>query len=161
MNREAFIRKADEKLKMIRTENNLTQDKMTEALGMSKKTLIQIEKGRASLGWSGAVTLCTIFKDSEVLAMTYGGQPLDIILLLAFDDHENHYKKTMGGKMWWKDIEINGTYKIQQNIISQHYRILNQEERRIWSSFDYEYIKKRLYEITNEGLIHVDYPKKI
>ncbi len=147
MNRKAFISKADEKLKMIRVENDLTQDKMAATLGISKKTLIQIEKGRASLGWSGAVTLCTIFRDSEVIAMTYGGQPLDIILLLAFNNHEQHYEKTMGGKIWWKDIETNGLNKIQQNIISQHYRILDHEERRICSSFDYEYIKKRLYEI--------------
>ena len=150
MNRDAFIKKADEKLKMIRIENDFTQDKMADALGISKKTLIQIEKGRASLGWSGAVTLCTVFRDSEVLAMAYGGQPLDIILLLAFNGYENSYEKTMGGKIWWKDIETNGSYKIQQNIISQHYRILDLKERRICSSFDYEYIKKRLYEIEQD-----------
>lgn len=147
MNREEFIKKADKKLKMIRIENDFTQDKMAKILGISKKTLIQIEKGRASLGWAGAVILCTIFRDSEVLAMAYGGQPLDIILLLAFNDHKNHYEKTMGGKIWWRDIERNGRYRIQQNIISQHYRILDDEEKRICSSFDYEYIKKRLYEI--------------
>ncbi len=147
MNREGFIKKADEKLKMIRIENDYTQDKMAEALGTSKKTLIQIEKGRASLGWSGAVTLCTIFKNSEVLEMTFGGPPHDVILLLAFDNYES-YDKTMGGKVWWKDIEKRGKYKVQQNIITQHYRILDSVERKICSSFDYKYIKKRLLELT-------------
>lgn len=147
MNREAFIKKADERLKMIRNENDYTQDKMAEALGISKKTLIQIEKGRASLGWSGAVTLCTIFNNSEVLEMTFGGQPQDIIHLLAFNNYESMYDKTMGGKVWWRDVETKGKYKIQQNIISQHYRILDHEERKISSSLDYKYIKKRLSEL--------------
>ncbi len=147
MRREEFIQKADEKLKMIRIEHDYTQDKMAAILGISKKTLVQIEKGRSSLGWPGAVTLCTIFKDSEVLEMTFGGQPQDIILTLAFDGYERSYERTMGGKVWWKDLESKGEYKIQQNIISQHYRILDGEDRRISSSFDYEYIKKRLQEL--------------
>lgn len=147
MRREEFIQKADEKLKMIRIEHDYTQDKMAAILGISKKTLVQIEKGRSSLGWPGAVTLCTIFKDSEVLEMTFGGQPQDIILTLAFDGYERSYERTMGGKVWWKDLESKGEYKIQQNIISQHYRILDCEDRRISSSFDYECIKKRLQEL--------------
>ncbi len=147
MRREEFIQKADEKLKMIRIEHDYTQDKMAAILGISKKTLVQIEKGRSSLGWPGAVTLCTIFKDSEVLEMTFGGQPQDIILTLAFDGYERSYERTMGGKVWWKDLESKGEYKIQQNIISQHYRILDGEDRRISSSFDYECIKKRLQEL--------------
>ncbi|WHH59470.1 helix-turn-helix domain-containing protein [Petroclostridium sp. X23] len=147
MDRVGFVKKLDEKLKMIRTENDYTQDKMAEILGMSKKTLVQIEKGRSTLGWTGAVALCTIFKDSEILQMTFGGQPQDIILTLAFNGYENNYEKTMGGKVWWKDVESKGVYRIQQNLISQHYRILDGEDRRISSSFDYDYIRKRLQEI--------------
>ncbi|MCK4260321.1 MAG: helix-turn-helix domain-containing protein [Halanaerobiales bacterium] len=145
--REEFITNVDKKLKMIRIENDYTQDKMAKILGISKKTLVQIEKGRSTLGWARAVTLCTIFRDSEVLEMTFGGQPQDIILTLVFDGYEKKYKKTMGGKNWWRDLENKGEYKIQQNIISQHYRILDGEESRIFSSFDYEHIKKRLQEL--------------
>jgi len=147
MTREEFIKKADKKLKMIRIENDYTQDKMAKILGISKKTLVQIEKGRSTLGWAGAVTLCTIFRDSEVLEMTFGGQPQDIILALAFNGYESNYEKTLGGKVWWSDIESKGAYKIQQNIMSRHYRILDGQDRRICSSFDYEYIKKRLHEL--------------
>ena len=56
MNRVEFINKASEKLKMIRMESDFTQDKMAEILGISKKTLVQIEKGRSTFGWAGAVT---------------------------------------------------------------------------------------------------------
>lgn len=147
MKRDAFIGMVDLKLKLIRNEKGFTQDKMAEVLGISKKTLVQIEKGRASLGWTGAVALCTIFGDSEILAMTFGGQPQDIILSLSFDNYERKFDKTMGGKFWWADVEVKEGFKIQQNIISQHYRILDNEDRRVCSSFDYEYIKKRLKEL--------------
>jgi len=121
---------------------------MAEILGISKKTLIQIEKGRASLGWTGVVAFCTLFRDSEILEMTFGGHPLDIMLNIAFKSYEAaRYEKTLGGKVWWRDIESKNGYKVQQNIISQHYRILDHEDRRICSSFDNEYIQLRLKEL--------------
>jgi len=147
MLRDEFIGMIDEKLRLIRSESGFTQDKMAEILGVSKKTLVQIEKGRSSLGWSGAVTLCSLFVDSEILEMTFGGQPQDIILSLAFDGYNKKYLRTMGGKIWWKDIDTKKGYKIQQNIISKHYRILDNENRRVCSSFDVEYIDKRIEEL--------------
>jgi len=147
MTRDEFIKKVDEKVKLIRNEKEFTQDKMAEILGISKKTLVQIEKGRASLGWSVAIAVSTIFKDSEILQITFGGDPQDIILSLAFENYEGNYEKTLGGKIWWKDIETKGDYRIQQNIISKHYRILDPADRRICSSFEQEYIKERLEEL--------------
>lgn len=150
MTREEFIKKIDFKVKLIRNERNYTQDKMAEIIGISKKTLVQIEKGRGSLGWTGAVAVCSIFKDSEVLQMTVGDAQ-DIVLTLAFNEYEENSIKTMGGKIWWIDIETKGDYKVQNNIISNHYRILNKEDRRICSSFDIDYINKRLNELCNEN----------
>jgi len=142
-----FIELTDKKIKLIRTERNLSQDKMAEILGLSKKTLIQIEKGRSSLGWTCAVAVCTIFRDSEILDATFGGDMTFIIQSLAFQNYNRKYEKTMGGKIWWKDMKGKGSFIIQQNIISSHYRILDQEDRRICSSFDYQYIEMRLEEI--------------
>ncbi|TGE36321.1 helix-turn-helix domain-containing protein [Desulfosporosinus fructosivorans] len=150
MTRMEFIKFASEKLKLIRIEGGYTQDKMAEILGMSKKTLVQIEKGRSTLGWAGAVTMCTIFKNSEVLEMTFGGDPQDIILSLAFTDSESN-EKTMGGKVWWINIKLTNEFRIQRNIISEHYRILDSKDRRICSSFDYDYIKKRMQELAEKG----------
>lgn len=147
MDRNEFIKKTDEKLKLVRNEYDYTLDKMAEILGISKKTLIQIEKERASLGWTGAVTLCTIFRDSEILGMVFGGRAQDIILTLAFNGYEAKYDKTMGGKIWWRELESKNGLRIQQNIISKHYRLLNDQGSRICSSFDYEYVLKRLNEL--------------
>lgn len=147
MTREEFIEIVDSKIKLIRNENDYAQDKMADMLGISKKTLVQIEKERSSLGWATAVATCTIFKDSEILQLAFGGDAQDIILSLAFDGYEKTYEKTLGGHIWWKNIEFKGIYKIQQNIISKHYRILSDDDRRICSSFDFDYIQKRLSEL--------------
>ncbi|SDG97630.1 helix-turn-helix transcriptional regulator [Desulfosporosinus hippei] len=154
MTREEFITKASEKLKLIRIERDYTQDKMAEILGISKKTLVQIEKSRTNLGWAGAVVLCTIFRGSEVLEMTFGGDTQDIIQSLAFSDYEVNEianEKTMGGKIWWSNIESSDQFRIQQNIISRHFRILDSQDRRICSSFEHEYIRKRFRELSGEG----------
>ncbi len=150
MTREEFVSIVDEKIKLIRNEKGYTQDKMAEILGISKKTLVQVEKRRSSLGWAHAVVLCTIFRDSEVLQMAFGGDPQDIILTIAFNGYENNYYKTMGGKLWWKEITTSGNYKVQKNIISQHYRILDKDDRRILSSFEEDYIYERLKELNQD-----------
>lgn len=72
MTREEFIKIVDSKIKLLRNEKNYTQDKMAYMLGISKKTLVQIEKGRHSLGWTIAVTAYTLFKDSEILQLAFG-----------------------------------------------------------------------------------------
>lgn len=148
MNRNEFIEKIDSKLKLIRNEKEFSQDKMSEILGISKKTLVQIEKGRASLGWSGAVVVCSLFKDSEIIQMILGEDIDDIIKSLAFGKCEIKGNKTMGGKVWWRDIIISNEYKLQQNVVSGHYRILNKDNMRIVSSFDKGYMENRLKELS-------------
>lgn len=147
MNREKFIEICNKKEKLIRTEFEFSQDKMSYILGISKKTLVEIEKGRRSLGWTGSVALCMIFSESEILAAAFGGYPDEIIKGLAFEGKEVVYQQTMGGNIWWRDMEQSHGYKIQQNIISNHYRILDSENRRICSSFDYEEMRMRLKNI--------------
>lgn len=49
--------------------------------------------------------------------------------------------------MWWREIETKGEFKIQQNIISQHYRILNGANERIYSTFDLEDIRLHLEQL--------------
>lgn len=147
MDRDEFIKKMDAHLKLIRNEKDFTQDRMAEMIGISKKTLVQIEKGRASLGWTGAVAVSSIFKDSKIIQMLFGGDPQDLIFSLAFKNYEKSYESTLGGKVWWRDIDIRENFKIQQNLISNHYRILDKQNRRVCSSFDIEYIRKRLDEL--------------
>lgn len=89
MTREAFVAELDGQLKLVRTEYGLTQAGMAKALGLSKKTLVEIEKGRTSLGWMGAVVLCTLFSESRVLAGVLGGDASDLIHALVFDERNS------------------------------------------------------------------------
>ena len=147
MTRESFVAELDRQVKLVRTEYGFTQDVMAKVLGISKKTLVEIEKGRSSLGWTGAVTLCTVFSGSQVLSGLLGGEAGDMIRALAFRDLKPVYPKTMGGKVWWRFVETRGSYTIQQNLISQHYRALDQEDGRVCSSFDLEEVRRRLAEL--------------
>jgi DNA-binding XRE family transcriptional regulator len=148
MERNEMIAVIDRKIKLLRAEKDFSQDKMAEILGISKKTLINIEKGRSSLGWTGAVAACVLFRDSELLEAAFGGDVMFIIQSLAFDNYSREYGRTLGGKVWWRDVRAQGGFRVQQNIISNHYRILDAEDRRICSSFDTGYIDKRLTELT-------------
>jgi DNA-binding XRE family transcriptional regulator len=147
LSRDDFIRLVSDNLKLVRVEADYTQDRMAEILGISKKTLIQIEKGRTPAGWTVAVAFCALFRESEIIQSVLGGEPLEIVSMVAFDHYERPKEKTMGGKVWWQEIERAGDFRLQQNLVSQHYRILDKEDRRWCSSFDGDYIKKRLREL--------------
>jgi len=149
MEKQQFIKLLDEKLKLIRTEYGLSQDKMAVILGISKKTLIEIEKNRKSLGWTNSVALASIFSDSTILRDAIGGDTSDFIIALAFSNIDVDYPKTWGGKVWWKTITENKGYRIQQNIFSRHYRLLNQENRRMYVSFSLTETEKILGKILN------------
>ena len=147
LTRDSFIREMDRQVKLVRTEFGLTQDAMARVLGLSKKTLVEIEKGRSSLGWMGAVALATLFSDSQILDRLLGGEAGDMVRALAFSDAKPVYPRTMGGKVWWRTVETVGSYRIQQNLISQHYRALDREDGRVCSSFDLEEVRQRLREL--------------
>lgn len=50
MDKEYITELISSKLRLIRAESGYTQEKMANVLGMSKKTLVQIEKGRSAAG---------------------------------------------------------------------------------------------------------------
>lgn len=147
MDRKTFVAELDRAEKLVRTEYGFTQEVMARVLGLSKKTLVEIEKGRSSLSWTGAVALCSIFYGSQVLSGLLGGEAEDLIRALAFQDLKPVYPRTLGGKVWWRFVEAHGSYTIQQNLISQHYRALDRENGRICSSFDLDEIRARLAEL--------------
>ena len=136
MDREYTINLVSEKIKLIRTEADYTQDKMANILGISKKTLVQIEKGRITTGWTTCIAICALFRESSILQNALGGDPLDVIELLAHDIDIVPQEKTMGGHIWWRNVKKNEHYKLQQNILSQHYRIIDKEDYRLISSLD-------------------------
>lgn len=138
MDKSTFIKICDNKLKLVRTECSFSQEKMAVILGISKKTLVEIEKERSSLGWTGSLALCYLFQDSDIIESAFGGNPKELITSIAFQGDEPFYPKTLGGHTWWNNIMNNDEFIIQQNIVSQHYRIINMSGVKIESSFNLE-----------------------
>lgn len=136
MNKNDFIRTVSKHIKLIRVEQQLSQEEMAEILGISKKTLIQIEKERTVANWGTVVTLCALFNDSEILLNEIGDDPVEFVKLLAKEVAYEPKSKTLGGRVWWKQIATDGDYVMQQNVISSHYRILDSNDVRWYSSFD-------------------------
>lgn len=147
MTREELITKVNGRLKLVRTEYGLTQDKMAAILGISKKTLVESEKGRRSLGWTETVALTSIFANSSILKDALGEDFNEMISALALEGVEISYPPTMGGKVWWREIKSAGGYRIQQNLISNHYRLLDEKDRRLISSFDLKEVEDYLEDL--------------
>ncbi|MGN7477458.1 helix-turn-helix transcriptional regulator [Solibacillus silvestris] len=136
MDREFITQMTSDSLKLIRTENKYTQDKMAEVLGISKKTLVQIEKGRILANWTTTIAICALFRHSETLQSRIGGDPMEVIELTAHEVIITPREKTLGGYVWWKNIDEHKKHRLQQNHLSKHYRILDDENYRILSTFD-------------------------
>ena len=151
MTREEFIKMMDERLKLVRTEYGFTQEKMALVLGISKKTLVEIEKGRRTLGWTGAAACAAIFGESSILQNDLGGEPDELLAALAFDHMDPKYPRTMGGRVWWKEIAALGGFRIQQNIISGHYRLLDPQNCRLAASFERQSVEERMAEEVKRG----------
>ncbi|WP_132244231.1 helix-turn-helix transcriptional regulator [Marinisporobacter balticus] len=138
--REELIDIVSKKLRLLRNEYNFSQDKMAEILGISKKTLIQIEKERALASWTLVMAICGLFRESEIIKMTLGEDPIELVETLVFENIAVPKNRTGGGMVWWKDIDTQWKFKIQKNSISSHYRIIDGNNRRWYSSFDKNYI---------------------
>lgn len=147
MTRDEIIIKVSEKLRLIRTEAGYTQDKMAEIIGISKKTLVQIEKGRAKAGWSTVVAICALFRETETVRFLFGNEPLEVLETIAREGIDYRKNKTLGGKIWWKELNQENGLLLQQNIISKHFRIIDEENFRIYSSFDEASTKERFSEL--------------
>ena len=142
MERDEFIALCNSKVKLVRTEFSFSQEKMALMLGISKKTLVEIEKGRSSLGWSGSVVLCAIFNDSQILNDVFSQNPIDVFRNIAFENSEPNYRQANTYRIWWQTILQNDEYLIEQNIVSQHYRLLTKDNKIVASSFNIEDLKK-------------------
>lgn len=147
MNRIEFIQEITVQEKLVRTEFRLSQDQMASVLGISKKTLVESEAGRRLLSWTECVALASIFSQSTVLQNAFGGEMSDMIRAIAFNDVRVTYPATMGGRVWWRQIEDHNGYRIQQNILSQHYRLLDPYDGRMLSSYDLEEIHRYMRQL--------------
>ncbi|MGI8315398.1 helix-turn-helix transcriptional regulator [Halobacillus mangrovi] len=150
MDKEQLREQVSQKMKLIRVEYGYTQNRMAEVLGLSKKTLVQIEKERTMAGWTTVVAVCALFQQSEVLKGVLGDAPLEIVETMAHYQLDGPVGRTMGGKVWWNLIAESEDYILQQNVISQHYRILDRDYQRWFSSFDQMEASNRFEELSKK-----------
>ncbi|MCP3761538.1 helix-turn-helix domain-containing protein [Domibacillus sp. A3M-37] len=137
MKKDNVIDVVSSKFKLIRTERGYTQDKMAEVIGLSKKTLVQIEKERILAGWTTTAAVCALFRDSDILQSALGGDPVEIAELAAHDTITRPQRdKTMGGRVWWRELDHQNGFRLQQNMISGHYRVLDADAYRLFSTYD-------------------------
>lgn len=109
MTKKEFAAALDSALKAVRKEYGFTQEKMAAVLGISKKTLVEIEKGRSSLGWTGAAAFAAIFRESCILQAQFGGDLDDLVEALAFAEAEPQYPENNGRKgLVERDMEGEG-----------------------------------------------------
>jgi len=147
MDKEQLRIQVSEKIKLIRVEFGYTQSKMAEVLGLSKKTLVQIEKGRTIAGWTTVVAVCALFQDSEVLKGVLGDAPLEIVETIAHHQVERPVGNTLGGKVWWTTLKEKEDFLLQQNMVSKHYRIIDNQFDRWFSTFEEEEAYRRFEEL--------------
>ena len=148
MTRDEIILQVSEKLRLIRAEAGYTQDKMADIIGVSKKTLVQIEKGRVLAGWSTVVSICALFRETETVQFLFGNEPLEVLETVALNGIDLRKTKTLGGRVWWRVISQKNGFILQQNILSKHFRILDDQNYRIFSSFDEKQSRHRFKELT-------------
>jgi DNA-binding XRE family transcriptional regulator len=151
MNQEQIIEILSNKIKLVRVEKGYTQERMARVLGVSKKTLVQIEKGRNLAGWTTVVAICALFRDSEVIQTILGNAPLEVLETIAHEEIERPKEKTMGGHVWWRDAASKNGFRLQQNVISQHYRILDDQAYRWYSSFDEHEARKKFDDLSKKA----------
>ncbi|MGZ4031169.1 MAG: hypothetical protein ACXVDJ_03115, partial [Tumebacillaceae bacterium] len=61
---------------------------------------------------------------------------------------------TLGGKVFWNDVEEKSYYRIQYNRVTGHFRILDPSDYRIFYSFDLDEVQQRFEEtLKREGLL--------
>ncbi len=147
LTRDEIIMQVSEKLRLIRTEVGYTQDKMADIIGVSKKTLVQIEKGRVLANWSTVVSICALFRETETVQFLFGNEPLEVLETVAREGIDIRKSKTLGGRIWWRVVSKKNGYILQQNILSKHFRILDEENYRIFSSIDEKVSKQRFKEL--------------
>ena len=142
MDRKEFTERMTESLRLVRSEHRLTQESMASALGISKKSLVESEKGRRPLAWTECVALACVFSGSRVLRDSFGCDPSELAAALSLEDLRVSYPRTMGGRVWWREVLSEGGLRIQQNLISQHYRLLNERDERLFFSFSLDEVKE-------------------
>ena len=147
MDKEYMILIVSQYLKTIREDKQFSQEKMANMIGISKKKLVQIEKKRTFLNWTTTIAVCSLFREHPLLREKIGSDPMEIIELIADDLRIQSSEKTLGGVVFWKNLYEYKGFKLQKNVLSTHFRILDEDNYRVISTFNESVVKEKWQEI--------------
>ncbi|MBM7865929.1 helix-turn-helix domain-containing protein [Heliobacterium gestii] len=147
LTQDAFDQLVSEKLREIRTEANLTQDKMAERIGISKKTLVDVEKGRKTLGFTAAALAALLHRRSETVQSLFGDMTIDVIEFVSTRATSQAWYKTLGGRVWWTEESRLGRFIVQKHLFTPYYRIIDDTHYLHYYSLNREETFKRLTEL--------------
>ena len=99
-----------------------------------QKTLVQIEKERVLPNWTTCVSICALFRDSDVLNNTFGCDPLEIVQTIS-RNHCAYPNHSTTSDIYWNTIETRNGFMLQSNKVSNIYRVLNSEKQPIFWHF--------------------------
>lgn len=75
----------------IRKESKLTQEDMASILGISKNTIVNVEKNKNKLSWSVVMSIVMLFNQTNSIKLIIGDEsPLEVISQCAFLDDDSN-----------------------------------------------------------------------
>ena len=141
MDRQSFTDLIQTKFKMVRIEAGYTQDTMAQTIGLSKKTLVQIEKER-------------VLPNSDVLNNTFGCDPLEIVQTIS-RNHCAYPNHSTTSDIYWNTMETRNGFILQSNKVSNIYRVLNPEKQPIFGTSKLREAETYFNRNAKEELMHV------
>ncbi|WP_153722405.1 helix-turn-helix transcriptional regulator [Sporosarcina cascadiensis] len=138
MNKQTVIDLILPRLKLVRTEMNYTQDQMAKILGISKKTLVQLEKGRQELSWTVAAAVCALFRESSLLRSVMGDDPVELAEIAVHPVIHSREIGSAAAVNWWTEVGQWQQYRLQQHTAGGHYRIIEAGGKRLFITGDKE-----------------------
>ncbi|BCU52659.1 DNA-binding XRE family transcriptional regulator [Staphylococcus auricularis] len=154
MDRQSFTDLIQTKFKMVRIEAGYTQDTMAQTIGLSKKTLVQIEKERVLPNWTTCVSICALFRDSDVLNSTFGCDPLEMVQTIS-RSHCAYPNHPTTSDIYWNTVESRNGYILQSNKVSEIYRVLDEDKQPIFGTSKLREAETYFNRISKEELLHV------
>lgn len=124
LEKEEFISKATSIIKEVRLSMSLSQNVMSELIGISKKTYVQIEMHRRRLSWPEAVSFCSCFKNNKIVLGIFKEDPTSIAENLTKDEIDS-FEKNCPKSYWWIEVSHGKEFFIHQNIITGQYKIVD------------------------------------
>lgn len=151
LKKQELIEVVSHKIRLVRNEYNFTQEKMADLIGLSKKTLVQIEKGRTLASWTVVIAMCGLFRESEILHMTVGEDPIEVIEAISFEKISVPKRKVSRNHLFWEAVKSKNGFIIERNTFSNHFRIVDFEGKRWYSSFNRQLVDKHFDELIERG----------